>query len=74
MWSSYKKAPSLIDALNKYKDSALHYAAEKGKIEAVKVLLKHGATIDLKNDDGKTPLDLAYKQEVVDYLKNWKSE
>ena len=46
-------------------------------IEAVKVLLKHGATIDLKNNDGKTPLDIALEvneQEVVDFLKNWKSE
>lgn len=72
-----KKSPSLIHALDVFKMSALHYAAYRGKIEAVKVLLQHGAIIDLKNDDGETPLDLALKenqQEVVDFLKNWKSE
>ena len=70
-----KKAPLLIDALDGYyENSALHYAAQGGKIEAVKVLLKHGAIIDLKNKSGKTPLDLANKQEIIDFLRNWKSE
>ena len=72
-----KMAPSLLDALDNIKMSALHYAAGGGYIEVVKVLLQHGATIDLKNDDGETPLDWALEenqQEVVDYLKDWKSE
>ena len=72
-----KKAPSLIDALDNMKQSALHYAARWGGIEVVKLLLKHGATIDLKNKWGRTPLEIALKQnnqEVVDFLKYRKSE
>ena len=41
------------------------------------MLIQHGATIDLKNEFGETPLDLALEkneQEVVDFLKNWKSK
>ena len=53
------------------------YAAEKGHIEIVKLLLDHGADINAKDKDGKTALDLARennKEKIVEYLKQAKAK
>jgi hypothetical protein len=42
----------------------LHYAACFGRPAIAKVLLQHGANPDLRDEDGKTPLDKA--RERVD--------
>ncbi len=39
--------------------TALHLAAQAGKLETVEVLLEAGANPDTKNYDGWTPLHLA---------------
>jgi len=39
--------------------TALFLAAELGRTPVVKYLLEHGAKVDMKDDAGKTPLDLA---------------
>lgn len=41
------------------RSSSLHYAACFGRPGIAKVLLKHGANPDLRDEDGKTPLDKA---------------
>ncbi|XP_054154199.1 E3 ubiquitin-protein ligase HECTD1-like [Oppia nitens] len=41
------------------RSSSLHYAACFGRPNVVKVLLRHGANPDLRDEDGKTPLDKA---------------
>jgi len=41
------------------RSSSLHYAACFGRPAIAKVLLKHGANPDLRDDDGKTPLEKA---------------
>lgn len=41
------------------RSSSLHYAACFGRPSIAKVLLKHGANPDLRDEDGKTPLDKA---------------
>ena len=41
------------------RSSSLHYAACFGRPGVVKVLLRHGANPDLRDEDGKTPLDKA---------------
>lgn len=41
------------------RSSSLHYAACFGRPAIAKVLLKHGANPDLRDEDGKTPLDKA---------------
>lgn len=46
------------------RSSSLHYAACFGRPSIAKVLLKHGANPDLRDEDGKTPLDKA--RERVD--------
>jgi ankyrin repeat protein len=44
-------------------DSALHMAAKDGLSEIVALLAEHGATLDLKNSEGKTALDIVEAQE-----------
>uniref|UniRef100_A0A8D8T0U6 E3 ubiquitin-protein ligase n=1 Tax=Cacopsylla melanoneura TaxID=428564 RepID=A0A8D8T0U6_9HEMI len=46
------------------RSSSLHYAACFGRPSVAKVLLRHGANPDLRDEDGKTPLDKA--RERVD--------
>lgn len=58
--------PSLL--VQKYSDpplaSALHYAASAGVLEAVRALLHAGALIDVRDDEGKTPLDRALESKA----------
>lgn len=57
-------------------ETPLHWAAEDGKKEAVRLLLKRGANRHLKDERGKTALDWATESldgeqsEVVAILKN----
>ena len=51
----------------------LHYAAEIGNLQMVEFLLKSGYLANCKNDDLKTPFDIALEQnhyEVCFYLKS----
>lgn len=60
-----------INSLDESKRTPLHYAAESGHLELVKMLCNKGAIRDLKDKDGKTPLDLAsdaHKDDVFEYL------
>lgn len=41
------------------RSSSLHYAACFGRPAIARVLLRHGANPDLRDEDGKTPLDKA---------------
>ena len=56
---------------------ALLYAAAYGYIEIVKLLVENGADVNLKDDDGDTPLENAVgmiKPEVVKYLLEEKAD
>ena len=46
-------------------NTALHLAAEKGKLANLRLLLKKGAKVNAKNKEGKTPLDVATKRGFV---------
>lgn len=48
----------------------MHEASSKGKIDIVKLLLRHGADAHKKNRDGNTPIDLVRPedQEIADLL------
>jgi ankyrin repeat protein len=48
--------------------TALHVVAEKGDLDAVKLLLSEGACPSLPNAQGKRPLDLARGKEVLAVL------
>ena len=49
----------LLSPQNADKETALHSAAQYGHLEAVQLLLKHGADPNIKNSKDETPLDLA---------------
>jgi ankyrin repeat protein len=46
-----------VNAVDEYKDTPLHEAASLGCLAVVKLLAKNGARIDVRNNEGKTPLD-----------------
>ncbi|MFZ0564738.1 MAG: ankyrin repeat domain-containing protein [Chlamydiales bacterium] len=57
-------------------DTALHLAAEKGKVDILKALLLHKPDINAKNNSGETPLLVAIRKgnsEVVKILLNHKA-
>ena len=58
-----------VDAQDKVYDTPLHDAAFNGYPEVVEVLLKHGARKDLKNQFGRTPLQVAEYYKRGDYKK-----
>jgi hypothetical protein len=64
-----KKDPSQVNAPNKKGETALHEAARYGSVKTLKTLLKAGAKKDLKNQAGKTPLDLASDLKNTDAEK-----
>ena len=50
----------ILPQVNKgQRSSSLHYAACFGRPQIAKVLLRFGANPDLRDEDGKTPLDKA---------------
>ncbi|NXA15317.1 ZDH13 Palmitoyltransferase, partial [Sapayoa aenigma] len=55
--------PSLNAVDNVQKNTALHWAITAGNISAVDLLLEAGASLDIKNVKGETPLDLAYQSQ-----------
>ena len=50
------------------KDTPLQFAAQYNKTESVRLLLDNGADINLKNDDNKTPLDVARKGSKIESM------
>ncbi|NXL90880.1 ZDH13 Palmitoyltransferase, partial [Alectura lathami] len=55
--------PSLNAVDNVQKNTALHWAVAAGNISAVDLLLEAGASMDIKNAKGETPLDLAVQTQ-----------
>lgn len=49
--------------------TSLHVAAKNGFLRVVMSLLKHGATYNIENKEGKTPINLSKDQNVVNFLK-----
>jgi ankyrin repeat protein len=49
--------------------TSLHIAAKSNSLEIVKSLLKHGATYNIKNKEGKLPVDLSKDQKVINLLE-----
>ena len=58
------------------RSSSLHYAASFGRPSIIRLLLKYGANIDLRDEDGRTPIDKARErqdenhQEILDILQS----
>ncbi|KOB72280.1 Acyl-CoA binding protein [Operophtera brumata] len=58
----------LVNAVDSSGQTALHYAATCGHIESIKILILAGASL-IKDEDGKTPLDLAENNEIRKILE-----
>jgi len=48
-----------IDVRDEYGYTALHLAADRGNVDTIELLLKHGADKTLKDTDGYSAVDLA---------------
>jgi uncharacterized protein len=48
-----------VNAQNKEKETALHGAVCRGADSVIHYLVDHGAKLDIKDEDGQTPLDIA---------------
>jgi hypothetical protein len=55
------EAGANADALSSNGESALHIAAKDGKLEIVRALAAGGASLDIKNGDGLTALEVVEK-------------
>lgn len=53
---------------NKFKETPLHLASKEGNLDVIKTLIEEGADINLKNEDGRKPIDLASVDAVRSYL------
>jgi len=66
--AAVKENPAIVNVQPAGRWSALHQAAEHGDQEVVNFLLTHGANLEAKTRDGKTPEDVA-KGNVKHLLK-----
>ncbi|AGJ99493.1 Ankyrin repeat domain and putative OTU-like cysteine protease [Wolbachia endosymbiont of Drosophila simulans wNo] len=55
--------------INEHNDTPLHIAAYKGESKTVKFLLRVGAHVDISNNEGKTPIDIAEENNRKDIAK-----
>ena len=63
-----------VDAIQNGGFTALHTAAHNGQIKMIKLLIAAGANPKIKNNENKTPEDLAREGghgKVVDYLNQY---
>ena len=52
-----------LDVKDKFEgETALHLASRNEHLEVVKLLIERGADINIKNNEGETPLDFAKKR------------
>ena len=54
-----KYGHKLCQSVDEKGNSPLHIASERGNLEAVKILLDHGASGDAQDQELKTPMHLA---------------
>ncbi|KAI0261911.1 ankyrin repeat-containing domain protein, partial [Russula aff. rugulosa BPL654] len=47
----------------------LHRASICGRIEIVRLLIEHGANVEAKTDEGRTPLDVARGEQREEIIK-----
>lgn len=63
---------SILNAQNSKGRTPLHLAVSHGIREAVELLLKHGADIGVKDNDGKTPPQIALSRRQFDIVRTFK--
>lgn len=68
--------PQLLDVQNRYGQTALHIAAQKGSVWFVESLLSAGALVDVQNSYGLRALDVAKlkkQKAAADILRQWEA-
>ncbi|KAK6524023.1 hypothetical protein TWF694_005691 [Orbilia ellipsospora] len=58
-----------LEAEDRNRSTALHYAVMKGNIPILKALIEKGPRLEDMNMDGKIPIELARDREIKDILK-----
>uniref|UniRef100_UPI0037E74A99 ankyrin repeat domain-containing protein 22 n=1 Tax=Semicossyphus pulcher TaxID=241346 RepID=UPI0037E74A99 len=61
-----------VDAVDYKGNTALHYICQKKKHRLVPLLLEKDANVNIKNNDGETPLDIATRlkfKKIINMLK-----
>ena len=58
-----------MNAVDKNKNTPMHYAAGYGRVDLVELLVEHGASVTLRNNDGKSPVDVAKLNDQDDVVK-----
>jgi ankyrin repeat protein len=74
--STSQQLRRLLNRQNRYGQTALHIAAQKGSVWFIERLLRAGASLDVPNDYGYRAVDVAkrYKHTVIaDILREWES-
>jgi len=68
----YRKV-NIVNSIGQHKKTALMAAAENGHIRVVKLLLKKGAKVSIKDDYDKTTLDIVNEKLLCNADNNYKS-
>ncbi len=55
-------------------NTALHYASSKGWADPIPILIEYGAALDVMNNNGDTPLDVAETGEIAELLREARGE
>jgi ankyrin repeat protein len=63
--SKRERRKELLSAKTNLGDSVLHLAAINGDLNIAHLLIQEGAELDLKNNDGETPLSIAQREKNV---------
>lgn len=63
------RAPNVVDLLDETGSTPLHYAARKGNVIAVQLLIDNQANINAQDGSGNTPLNLAVQNLKPDVVK-----
>jgi 26S proteasome non-ATPase regulatory subunit 10 len=63
-----------IDARDNDGKTSLHVAVELGKIEVARLLLKHGADVNVRDKIGRTPSQCTTQRDILELLSEYGSE
>ena len=58
------KYDSPINAIDRWNFTPLHEAAQKGRTQLCSLLILHGADVNMKNQEGQIPCDLATVSDI----------
>ncbi|MDX2049764.1 MAG: ankyrin repeat domain-containing protein [Rickettsiaceae bacterium] len=58
-----------VNSVDKNGQTALHYAASSGSVDAIKALISHGSKVDVADNSGRTPIFSAASSGSVDAIK-----